>query len=219
MYYAIGLLIGLILVLVMFGTRGCNWLPENRIKASIFSQILVLDTSDIQIVRNNQEYVDLISKGSVNLGLSMRKGEPKAYYFKNTQSFAENRFAQVVFQTDGLVGIMKPLNENQKASAHINDLWLPIVHVPGDSNFISFHEDAINDIYFIGLTRNDIFESLKSTGVVQTIPYDKDPQQRNIHVLTFRHNGQYFRIRARIFKRALEILFIRAIDDEFHREK
>lgn len=213
MYYGIGLLIGLVLVLFMFGTRGCNWLPENRIKASVFSQILVLDTVDLKRIYANSEYIDLLSDGSVNLGLSMRKGEPKSYYFKNTKSFSEHRFAQVIFQTDGLVGIIKPVEENQKASTHVNDQWLPIVHVPGDSNFISFHEDVLNDIYFLGLTRNQIYESLKSSGVVQTIPYDKDPQNRNIHLLYFEHEGQYYRIRARVFKHALEILFIKALED------
>lgn len=214
MYYAIGLGIGLTLITIMFGTRGCNWLPENRIKASIFSQILVLDTTDILSNFPHEDYIRLISEGSVNLSLSMRKGEPKAYYFSNKKSFKDERFAQAIFETDGVVGIIKSVNKDQKARAHVNDLWLPIIHVPGDSNFISFNDDVLNDIRYFGLSRNAVYEALKSNGTAQTIPYDKDPDKRNIHVFLFQVSGKSFLARARVFKHSLELLFIKEMQLE-----
>jgi hypothetical protein len=207
-YFGIGLSIGLLFVLVLFGTRGCNWLPENRIKASIFSQIVVLDTNELSSQLSDKNYVDLISKGNVNLGLSMRNGNPKAYYFSNDETLNEPHFFQVVFESDAVVAIFKPIKKNEKAKDHINDLWLPIVHVPGDSSFISFHEDITNEIRSTGLSRKDIHDALLENGQAQTIPIELDGQKRKIHRFTFKIGSTSYDIRARIFQSALQILYI-----------
>ena len=209
MYYGIGLGIGLLFVSILFGTRGCNWLPQNRIKASIFSQIIVLDTNGIQGDINPKQYVDLLNAGRVDFGLSMRKGEPKAYYFENTKSLTTAHYLQVVFETDGVVAILKPISEDQKAKAHINAMWLPVIHMPGDSSFIGFSQDVINDVRYYDLNRQKIFEALKSNGVAQTVAYDTDPEKRKIHVFLFEANNQRFRIRARVFQHTLELLFLK----------
>jgi hypothetical protein len=209
MYYGIGLGIGLLFVSILFGTRGCNWLPQNRIKASIFSQIIALDTTEIEGSMNPKQYVDLLNAGKVDFSLSMRKGEPKAYYFSNTKTLSDAHFLQVIFETDGVVALLKPIAENQKTKAHINDMWLPIVHMPSDSSFIGFSQDVINDVRYYNLNRQDIFDALKSNGVVQTIPYDTDPEKRKIHVFLFESNERKFRIRARIFQHTLELLFLK----------
>jgi hypothetical protein len=41
-YYGTGLLIGLIFVTFFMRGRGCSWLPENRLKTSLFERIIVL---------------------------------------------------------------------------------------------------------------------------------------------------------------------------------
>lgn len=209
MYYGIGLGLGLLFVSILFGTRGCNWLPENRIKASVFSQIIALDTLEIQKALTNRDYVNLLSASKVNFGLSMRKGEPKAYYFSNVKTLEQPHFLQVIFETDGVVALLKPIPENQQAKAHINDLWLPIIHIPGDTSFISFSDEVVNDVRYFGLNRELIYNALKSNGSVQTVAYDTDPQRRKIHVFLFEANNRKFRIRARVFQRSLELLFVK----------
>lgn len=208
MYYGVGLGIGLVLVFAMFGTRGCSWLPENRIKSSIFSQVLVLDTNDLRVRLNNETYIQLLSDGSVNLSLSMRKGEPKAYYFENSKSRNSTEYFQVVFETDAVVSILKPINENQKAKAHINDYWLPIIHVPGDSNFISFSEDLKNQVQLMGLSRNEIHTALGSNGFARTVAQEYDPDKRKIHDFRFRFNEINYKFKARVYKSALEIMYL-----------
>ncbi len=209
MYYGIGLGIGLLFVSVLFGSRGCNWLPENRIKASVFSQIIALDTSDMDVQLSSEQFVKLLNAGKVNFGLSMRKGEPKAYYFSNVKTLDKPHFLQVIFETDGVVALLKPIPENQQAKAHINDLWLPIIHIPSDSSFISFSDEVMNDVRYFGLNRELIYDALKTNGRVQTVAYDTDPQRRKIHVFRFEVNNRRFRIRARVFQRSLELLFVK----------
>jgi hypothetical protein len=121
LYYGIGLLIGLLFVTFFFGNRGCSWLPENRIKSSIFSQVLVIDTTAMVNGFTDSMYVVSIVDADVNLGLSLRQGEPKAYYFANKKMGNKARFFQVTFETDGVVGIVendsrrpKSQNSNRK---------------------------------------------------------------------------------------------------------
>lgn len=207
-YFGIGLGIGLTLVLIIFGTRGCNWLPENRIKASILSKVVLLDTSDMSYDFNSLEYMEIVSKGGVDLSLSMRKAEPKSYYFSYIDSSDKMYVTQATFQSDGIVALLKPINENEPAKSHINDVVLPIIHLPGDSSFISFHDDISAEVARYSLSRQSVFRSLQKSGKARAIPIDHDPENRPIHAFLFEFNGVLFKAHARIFQSSLEFLFI-----------
>ena len=211
MYYGVGLLIGLLFVIFFFGNRGCSWLPENRIKSSIFSQVLVIDTTAMVEKFTDSMYIVTIVEADINLGLSLRQGEPKAYYFANKKKGNKARFFQVTFETDGVVGIVKTIPEDQKAKIQTGNYWYPIIHVPGDSNFISFHEDVQAKIDFFKLNRQQIHNALKSTGIAETQHFDFDAEQRKIHRMTFQHLGITYKILVRYFQNSLQLM---DIDDE-----
>jgi len=208
LYYGIGLLIGLLFVTFFFGNRGCSWLPENRIKSSIFSQVLVVDTTAFVEGFTDSMYVVTIVEADVNLGLSLRQGEPKAYYFANKKKGNKARFFQVTFETDGVVGIVKTIPEDQKARIQTGNYWYPIIHVPGDSNFISFFEDVQAKVDYFKLNRQQIHNALKSTGVAETQHFDFDPDKRKIHRMTFEHRGITYKILARYFQNSLQLMDI-----------
>jgi hypothetical protein len=208
LYYGIGLMIGLLFVIFFFGNRGCSWLPENRIKSSIFSQVLVLDTTAMVAEFTDSMYVVTIVEADVNLGLSLRQGEPKAYYFANKKKGNKARFFQVTFETDGVVGIVKTIPQDQKAKIQTGNYWYPIIHVPGDSNFISFHEDVQAKIDFFKLNRQQIHNALKSTGVAETQNFDFDPDKRKIHRMFFEHRGISYKILVRYFQNSLQLMDI-----------
>jgi hypothetical protein len=208
MYYGIGLLFGLLFVVFFFGNRGCAWLPENRIKASIFSQVLVLDTNTLIAGFSDSMYIKSLVDSKVNLGLSTRQGEPKSYYFANTRKGNTPRFYQVIFETDGVVGICKTISENEKALVQLGNNWYPIFHVPGDSNFISFHEDVQKTVEYFNLNRQKIHQSLKTTGIAQTQHIDLDADKRKIHKMTFENNRKLYTITVRYFQNSLQILGI-----------
>jgi hypothetical protein len=208
MYYGIGLMFGLLFVTLFFGNRGCSWLPENRIKSSVFSQVLVIDTNTMISNFTDSMYVVSLVDAKVNLGLSIRQGEPKAYYFANTKKGHTPRFFQVTFETDGVVGICKTIQENQKAQIHKGNYWYPIIHVPGDSNFISFIDDMQDKIDFFKLNRQQIHNALKSTGLAETQNFDVDPDKRKIHRMSFVHKGITYNINVRYFQNSLQILEI-----------
>jgi hypothetical protein len=211
MYYGIGLLIGLLFVTFFFGNRGCSWLPENRIKSSIFSQVLVVDTAAMVEGFTDSMYVVTIVEADVNLGLSLRQGEPKAYYFANKKKGNKARFFQVTFETDGVVGIVKTIPEDQKAKIQTGNYSYPIIHVPGDSNFISFHEGMERNVQLLNLNRQIIHNALKNTGFAQTENIDFDPDKRKIHRMIFEHKGNQYRITVRYFQNSLQLMGIEEI--------
>lgn len=210
MYYGIGLLVGLLFVLILFGTRGCNWLPKNRIKASVFSQIIVLDTTDLGLKLDDKSYIELLSDGDIDIALSMRKGEPKSYYFSHTFNDKSTSQVQATFETDGVVAVIKPIKEKEKTRAHINDNWFPIIHVPGgDSNFINFPDEILPEFKNYGLNKSDVYEALKFSGSARTIAQDADTLKRKIHDFRFVVRNKQYRAKAKIYKNALDFLFIK----------
>ncbi len=211
MYYGIGLMFGLLFVTLFFGNRGCTWLPENRVKASVFSQIIVIDTNAMLAEYTDSMYVVALADSKVNFGLSARQGEPKAYYFGNTSKKKKGTFFQVTFETDGVVAVCQTIAEDRKAKIAIGDHWFPIIHVPGDSNFISFHEDVLNEINNLKINRNQIHRALRENGMAQTVHIDLDPDQRKIHRMTFAIGGQQYNIRARYFQNSLQLLDVEEI--------
>lgn len=213
MYYGIGLMFGLLFVTLFFGNRGCTWLPENRVKASVFSQVIVIDTNAMVDGFTDSMYVVAMADSKVNFGLSARQGEPKSYYFGNTSKKKKSVFFQVTFETDGVVAVCQTIAEDRKAKIAQGDHWFPIIHVPGDSNFISFHEDVLSEINNLKITRNQIHRALKNNGMAQTVHIDLDPDQRKIHRMIFAIGSQQYNIRARYFQNSLQLLGIEYLEE------
>ena len=84
-YYGTGLLIGLIFVTFFMRGRGCSWLPENRLKTSLFERIILLSEenkkklSDLNL--SEKELVKALINGDVKFTKSKKNNSFKVYYF------------------------------------------------------------------------------------------------------------------------------------------
>ena len=80
--YGIGFGIGLICVFLFFRNRGCNWLPENRVKSSFIERVIVVHEEEMPAFKalalNEKQLNDLIQNSSISFSESKKKGEPKA---------------------------------------------------------------------------------------------------------------------------------------------
>lgn len=86
-YYLIGLLIGLIVTYFMFGNRGCEWLPENRVKNMIAEKEIQVGDSVKAVmecleVDQNDVYRFLDDDGDVDFSKSRTKEFPKVYHIE-----------------------------------------------------------------------------------------------------------------------------------------
>lgn len=81
--YGIGFGIGLVCVFLFFRNRGCNWLPENRVKASIIERVIIVHEDEILAYKGlgitDVQLNKIIQNASVSFSESKKKGEPKAY--------------------------------------------------------------------------------------------------------------------------------------------
>lgn len=84
-YYLLGLGIGLVFMYFLFGSRGCEWLPENRVKNMIAEKEIFIGDSiqDLMIckgVTNSDIYRFLNEDGDVEFSLSKTDIDPKEYH-------------------------------------------------------------------------------------------------------------------------------------------
>ncbi len=85
-YYLLGLAIGCIFTYMIFGNRGCAWLPENRVKNMLAEKEIIIGDSirflmSCQGVNNSDIYRLLNEEGDVDFTLSNTHIEPKEYHF------------------------------------------------------------------------------------------------------------------------------------------
>ena len=81
-YYLLGFGIGLILVIFIFGTRGCEWLPNNRVLTSINSSQLYISNKNKCILECNssiEKVFHLIEAGNVDFSNSKTKDRIREY--------------------------------------------------------------------------------------------------------------------------------------------
>jgi hypothetical protein len=150
----------------------------------------------------------MVIDAKVNFGLSQRKGEPKAYYFAYESKNKPPEFFQIIFETDGVIGICQPIGENKMSSAKFKNQWLPILHVPGDENFISIHEDAKMSFQDLNLSEVDIYKGIQLNGLIKTVSQEDDGDGRKIYDIKFTWKGKSYKFKGRIFQRSLEVMYI-----------
>lgn len=82
--YLIGVGIGLVLSFIIFGGRGCDWTPTNRVKKRIFSgAIFTSDSLFCQMQcqeRDSASVYQFIDRADVDFSMSETQTEPKVYH-------------------------------------------------------------------------------------------------------------------------------------------
>ena len=90
--YILGLGIGSLMVLFLFGDRGCGgWLPGNRVKTSIMESLFeTSDYTDCKLTCNEftkEKIQDIIVKGTVLFNESKTKSDPREYTLQYEDNF------------------------------------------------------------------------------------------------------------------------------------
>jgi hypothetical protein len=102
-YYLIGFGMGLVLCFAIFGQRGCDWTPGNRVLKQIAtSEILITDSVKCVMKENNiseDEVFQLLNNGNVVFSESKTHQIPKEYIIES----AEGKFKiQFVVRNDSV---------------------------------------------------------------------------------------------------------------------
>ncbi|MBI3133237.1 MAG: hypothetical protein HYZ14_01045 [Bacteroidetes bacterium] len=90
-YYLVGFVIGLLIMFMIFGNRGCSWLPGNRVKNMIAEKEILIGDSLSEVmncagVTNTDIYALLNEGGDVNFSQSITNTYPKKYLFEGSKN-------------------------------------------------------------------------------------------------------------------------------------
>lgn len=137
-FYAVGLGIGTIFTFMIFGNRGCSWLPDNRVKNMIAEkEILVGDSvlalMDCQNIDNTLVYALLEDGGDVDYSKSLTDVEPKEYHIEGEVE-SELYFVRFALK-DSTVEILDAKRGNKECNVSISNDSLHTLNLP--------HKDVI----------------------------------------------------------------------------
>jgi hypothetical protein len=198
-YYGLGFGLGLILTFGIFNTRGCSWMPENRVKEAINKRLWLIDFQDVQSFYkkhklNNKKFHKLIQDADISFTKSIRSGRHKVYDLTFTDGNNKEAHCLARMTDESFVVEFIPYVRNAKAlkkrkRSATNAL---IVHAPKNKNLV-YAEDspAIKErLRALGI-HTDI--QLQKALLKGSFDYQKsrlNEQPRPIHVFLFRPNFQ-----------------------------
>jgi hypothetical protein len=169
-YYGIGFGIGLVMVFVFFGGRGCSWTPENRVKADLNNHVIVISQEDLDWIKQQgltpKDYLKLLDNGDINFGESVKRENPKFYLFTGETENEKSITAQYELRDhDAYVSLLRPLTKEK-----ITDKKMPefghIIQLPADSNIIVFNDLAKCQANYLNITPKQVIDALRKNGEV-----------------------------------------------------
>ncbi len=134
-YYLIGFFLGLILVFLFFGNKGCSWLPSNQVR-DVISKKIIISTS---VKFNPKNISNLLENSEVDFDKSDKKSNNKSYFFKLT---SENSTIQTFFVSFNPESYFAIIHESEKELTNYkNDTVFKIISVPNGTNSLVNYEE------------------------------------------------------------------------------
>jgi hypothetical protein len=198
-YYGLGFGLGLILTFGIFNTRGCSWMPENRVKEAINKRIWVIDMRDInkfykEYRLNDKKFYRLIQGADISFTKSIRHGRHKVYDLtftdgNNKEAHCLARMTDESFIVEFIpfvrsAKVLKKALKNRKNTT----IGAKIVHAPKNKNLVYSDSSPAIKEHLRELGINDDIQLQKEllNGYFNYQNSRLNEQPRPVHVLEFR---------------------------------
>jgi hypothetical protein len=202
-YYGLGFGLGLILTFGIFNTRGCSWMPENRVKDAMNKRVWIVDMQKVNSFYkdhklNDAKFYRLMQDADISFTKSIRSGRHKVYDVtftdgKNKEAHCLARMTDESFVVEFIPGVQN-IKEYRKMKS--SSIGASIIHTPNQKHLV-YSEDnpAIKEhLRALGIP-NDI--QLQKELLSGHFDYQKSrlkEQPRPIHVIQFRPENNIKRI-------------------------
>lgn len=173
-FYLIGLSIGSIFVVTVFGVRSCSWTPNSRVIRTIQSKVIVFPENQIEALNelgiNKSNIFNYLVKGSVDFSSSLKELGvfPKVYVFKANDTI--HKRLQFSLYEDSYISVVHVLDDNENATQYDSlQGWGEIALLPRDSALIFIDNSNYTQCKARGLVskdEKDIVKAMKKTGKI-----------------------------------------------------
>ena len=158
---------------LMFGNRGCSWLPENRVKNMIAEKEILIGDSLLEIVNcagitNIDIYALLNDDGDVDFSKSLTHEYPKKYFLYGTKDEKQlsiiyalyDSLVEVVdFNFDSKTNCKSSLSNSQKAAVPLPDADVRAIIESHEIRILTTAECQMNCLQF---TKEEILDFHKT---------------------------------------------------------
>jgi hypothetical protein len=194
-YYGLGFGLGLILTFGIFNTRGCSWMPENRVKDAMNKRVWIIDGQQVRSFYkkhklNDAKFYRLMQDADISFTKSIRSGRRKVYDLTFTDGKNKEAHCLARMTDESFVVEFIPNVPSVKALKKMKNIPFEasIVHAPKNKHLV-YAED-----------RPALKEHLRSLGITTDIQLQKallngsfdfeasrlNEQPRPVHVFKFR---------------------------------
>ena len=194
-YYGLGFGLGLILTFGIFNTRGCSWMPENRVKDAMNKRVWLIDMQKVNSFYkdhklNDAKFYRLMQDADISFTKSIRSGRHKVYDLtftdgKNKEAHCLARMTDESFVVEFIPGVNN-IKEYRKMKS--SSIGASIIHTPNQKHLVYSEDNPA------------IKEHLRALGIPNDIKLQKElfsghfdyqksrlkEQPRPIHVFQFR---------------------------------
>lgn len=213
-YYGFGFALGLLFVFFFFKNRGCSWLPENRVKNTLLSRILVVSPEDEKMFKahgwDDSLVVSFLNDGDIEFGKSNKQGNPQVYVLSKEVKGKEYQL-WFTLPKDGFVSEVKWPNGNIQKLKNTQVGIARMFHFPNVDNMIFLAENAFFEKEYKALGIQDskeMYKMLKKSGFVDfsksNLNANPTPEQKIGFITpekdTITATGTWFKDRIQIFE-------------------
>lgn len=132
-YYIIGFGIGIVMSVILFGQRGCDWTPANRVLKQIAtSQILISDSVKCVMAANNikeDDIFQMLNNGDVLFSESNTQSSPKDYVIQHP----DKEFKLLFVVRNDSVSVVSGVPDGKKGDCDAADANAHILKMPEET--------------------------------------------------------------------------------------
>ena len=194
-YYGLGFGLGLILTFGIFNTRGCSWMPSNRVKEAMNARVWVMNKAVQQdFFQKNKltkdQFYKAIQDADIAFTKSIRSGKHKVYDLtfntsskKDVHCLARMTDESFVVEFIPFVSSVKALKKQQTKHSEA-----PIIHTPNNKNLVySDTRPALQaHLKALGLANDSQLQKALFKGAFHATKSRLNEQPRPLHMFSFR---------------------------------
>jgi DNA-directed RNA polymerase subunit H (RpoH/RPB5) len=213
-YYGIGLLMGLIFVTFFMKNSGCSWMPENRLKTSLFERIIVLSEENqkklLEMKVTEKELISAIREGDVIFKKSKKDNALKVYHIDCKTSKGIKFSCKIVMPFDSFISEIIFSNQESDKIKNTEIGFGKPIYFPKSLDFLHVKKSDLLTFQqkFMEIKDdNKLFKKIRESGFIDFEKSRLNRSPKPEHWITFKgNNNENISAKSIWYKEKIEII-------------